>query len=129
MIARAGQPAPGTDAFFSGFSPYYSLINDAGDVAFQAVLTGGTADATNNTGIWIWRSGTLSKVVREGDPVAGMPGTTYDSFIGWNMLFNDLGQIVVHGQSARRRNQLQPEHQRGVGLGSGQGFVLRGAER
>ena len=31
----------------------------------------------------------------QGDPVAGMPGTTYDSFIGWNMLFNDLGQIVV----------------------------------
>jgi len=29
--------------------------------------------------------------------VAGMPGTTYDTFIGWNMLFNDLGQIIVHG--------------------------------
>ena len=44
MIARAGDPAPGTDAFFQGFSPFYSLINDAGDVAFQAVLTGGTSE-------------------------------------------------------------------------------------
>jgi hypothetical protein len=96
LIARRGQPAPGTDAFFDGFSPFYSLINDAGDVAFQATLTGGTSGENNDTGIWIWRSGTLSKVVREGDPVAGMPGTRYDSFIGWNMLFNDLGQIIVH---------------------------------
>jgi hypothetical protein len=95
LIARSGQAAPGTDASFSGFSPYYSLINDAGDVAFQATLTGGTSNPTNDTGIWILRSGALSKVVREGDPVAGMPGTTYDSFIGWNMLFNDLRQIVV----------------------------------
>ncbi len=96
LIARDGQPAPGTDAVFLGFSPFYSLINDAGDVAFQAVLTGGTTNQTNDTGIWIRRSsGTLSLVVREGDPVAGLPGTTYDSFIGWNMLFNDLGQIVV----------------------------------
>mgnify|MGYP003694368077 CR=1 FL=1 len=38
IIARDGQPAPGTDAVFDGFSPYYSLINDAGDVAFQAML-------------------------------------------------------------------------------------------
>jgi hypothetical protein len=96
LIVRSGQPAPGTDAFFAGFSPYYSLINDTGDVAFQATLTGGTADDTNDTGVWTWRSGTLSKVVREGDPVAGMPGTFYDSFIGWNMIFNDLGQIIVH---------------------------------
>jgi hypothetical protein len=95
MIARSGQPAPGTDAVFRGFNIFYSLINDAGDVAFQAQVTGGTVDETNDTGIWIWRSGTLSKVVRAGDPVAGMPGTFWDSFIGRNMLFNDLGQIVV----------------------------------
>ena len=48
--------------------------------------------------------------MREGDPVAGMPGTIYDSFIGQNMLFNDLGQIVVVTASARRRNQLRLEH-------------------
>jgi hypothetical protein len=105
MIARAGQPAPGTDAFFRGFSPYYSLVNDAGDVAFQATLNGGTADATNDSGIWIWRSGTLSLVVRSGAPVPGfppipdvpVPQTTYNTFIGWNMSFNDLGQILIQG--------------------------------
>jgi hypothetical protein len=105
MIARSGQPAPGTDAVFQGFSPFYSLINDTGDVAFQGTLIGGTSDPTNNNGIWIWRSGTLSLVVREGGPVPVVPpglktpgiapGTTWDTFIGWLMSFNDLGQIVV----------------------------------
>jgi hypothetical protein len=105
MIARAGDPAPGTDAFFQGFSPYYSLINDAGDVAFQATLNGGTSDPTNNSGIWTWKAGTLSLVVRSGAPVPGFPPvpdvpapiTTYDTFIGWNMSFNDLGQIPRPG--------------------------------
>ena len=97
LVARGGQPAPGTDSYFWGFSPYYSLINEAGDVAFQATLNGGTVDPTNNSGIWIKRNGTISLVVRSGAPVAGMPGTTYDTFIGWNMVFNDLGQIIVHG--------------------------------
>jgi hypothetical protein len=105
MIARRGQPAPGTDATFDGFSPFYSLINDAGDVAFQATLTGGSSNPTNNSGIWIWRSGMLSLVVRSGGPVPVVPpgletpgiapGTTFDTFIGWNMVFNDVGQIVV----------------------------------
>ena len=105
MIARAGDPAPGTDAFFQGFSPFYSLINDAGDVAFQATLNGGTSDPTNNSGIWTWKSGTLSLVVRSGAPVPGFPPvldvpapiTTYGTFIGWAMSFNDLGQILVQG--------------------------------
>jgi hypothetical protein len=105
LIARSGQPAPGTDAVFAGFSPYYSLINDAGHLAFQATLTGGNSVPTNNSGIWIWRSGTLSLVVRSGDPVPLVPpglktpgiapGTTYDTFIGWVMIFNDLDQIVI----------------------------------
>ena len=95
MIARSGDPAPGTDAFFKGFSPFYSLINDAGVVAFQATLTGGTSDEPNDTGIWIWNAGTLSKIVREGDPVPGIAGATYDSFIGWVMAFNDQGQILI----------------------------------
>jgi hypothetical protein len=105
LIARDGQSAPGTDAVFAGFSPFYSLINDAGDVAFQAVLTGGTTNPTNNSGIWIWKSGTLSLVVRSGGPAPVVspglgtpgiaPGTTFDTFIGWNMVFNDLDQIAV----------------------------------
>jgi hypothetical protein len=106
LIARDGQSAPGTDAFFAGFSPWYSLINDAGDVAFQAMLRGGTTNPTNNSGIWLWKSGTLQLVVRSGGavPVAApglgtpgiAPGTTFDTFIGWNMVFNDLGQLVVN---------------------------------
>jgi hypothetical protein len=105
MIARSGQPAPGTDAVFQGFSPFYSLINDAGDVAFQGTLIGGTSSPADNDGIWLWKSGTLSLVVREGGPVPVVPpglktpgiapGTTFEGFIGRNMLFNDLDQFVV----------------------------------
>jgi hypothetical protein len=105
LIARSGQPASGTDANFAGFSPFYSLINDAGDLAFQATLSGGSSGPTNNSGIFMWKSGTLSLVVRSGDPVPlvapGLntpgiaPGTTFDTFIGWDMAFNDLDQIVV----------------------------------
>ncbi len=105
LIGRSGQPAPGTDCTFQGFSPYYSLINDAGDLAFQATLIGGTSNPTNNSGIFRWHSGTVSLDVRSGGPVPTVPpslttpgiapGTTFGTFIGYNMLFNDLGQMVV----------------------------------
>jgi len=97
MVARKGDPAPGTDAFFWGFNYNYAYVNDSGKVAFQCILTGGTSTDTNKDGIWTGTPGNLHLVVRAGDPAPGTAGATFQPFNGWLMSFNDLGQILITG--------------------------------
>jgi hypothetical protein len=77
LLARTGQPAPGTEASFAGFPvievPAAPLIR-AGRSAFAATLVGpGVINTFNSDGIWSDRSGTLQLVVRAADPVPGLP--------------------------------------------------------
>ncbi|MGF1607346.1 MAG: choice-of-anchor tandem repeat NxxGxxAF-containing protein [Rhodothalassiaceae bacterium] len=67
LVARAGEQAPGTGgAVFSDFvSPN---LNDAGEVAFESVLTGAGVGITNNSGIFAQLAdGTLELILRKGD--------------------------------------------------------------
>jgi hypothetical protein len=69
-IALSGEQSPGAPAgvTFTGFqSP---LIDLAGNVAFEA-----TDNAPSSEGIWRFNDGTLSKVVRRGDPTPDRFGT------------------------------------------------------
>ena len=52
LTVRAGNTAPDTDgaAQFSSFEA--PLLNNNGQTAFMASLTGATVDSTNNSGIW-----------------------------------------------------------------------------
>ena len=80
LLARGGQPAPGTDALFSEFPaievPGEPIIR-AGRTAFVATLTGpGVINLVNSHGIWSDRSGALGLVVRAGDPAPGLPAVT-----------------------------------------------------
>lgn len=77
LIPRAGEVAPGTavvagaNVLFTEFSP--PVLNDAGEIAFRAVLTGDDVNANNMHGIWAERAGIgLRLVAREG---AIAPGT------------------------------------------------------
>ncbi len=55
-------------------------INDAGQIAFLADVSGDDVDTTNRRGIWSQGSGTLHKVAREGDQVPGyVSGVTFDN--------------------------------------------------
>jgi hypothetical protein len=100
LAARAGEHAPGTPSgvTFKGSStlPFTfsdPVLNDAGQAAFNAYLTGSGVDLTNDAGIWLDDAGTLKLVAREGDRAPGTPdGVNFTAF-GPSVL-NEDGQIA-----------------------------------
>jgi hypothetical protein len=117
LIVRAGSQAPGTpsgvnySSFFPGFTinyfGYRPALNNAGQTAFRATLTGSGVDSTNDSGIWSEGSGSLALVAREGDQAPGTPdGVNYDDFLD-NVQFttispalNNAGQIAFRAKLA-----------------------------
>jgi hypothetical protein len=75
LVARENSPAPGTSAVFNDLSTF-PVINDNGDVVFEASLRGAPAD--RNWGIWTTVGGALRPLVLSGDPVPrAAAGTTF----------------------------------------------------
>jgi hypothetical protein len=75
LVARTGSQAPGTPngVNFQSFS--LPALNDAGQTAFHAMLTGSGVDSTNNAGIWATdRIGALRLIARSGDALEVAPG-------------------------------------------------------
>src|SRR5262245_39015460 len=82
-VALTGQPAPGTagGATFETFGALVhtqelwdyggAVLNDAGQIAFRANVTGSGVDSTNNQGVWSEGSGSLSLVARTGSQAPG----------------------------------------------------------
>ena len=82
------------------------MLNDAGQTAFSAQLTGSGVDETNNQGIWATNpTGALQLIARTGDPLEVAPGDFRTinglSFIadtgnsdGRPSGFNNLGQLA-----------------------------------
>ena len=72
-IAFDFEPVPDLppDTEFRFLSTYYPRLNDAGEVAFQAGLSGpGILFPSNASGIWRWSAESgLERVARAGDPV------------------------------------------------------------
>jgi len=83
-IARDGAPAPGGGAFAQIGSP---SLNDAGQIAFQALLS------TGGIGLFLFTDGEMRLVARTGDPV---PGGGVFAFLGSPSL-NASGQIAFRG--------------------------------
>ena len=88
-----GQAAPGGGTY-SGIAAQ-PAINDAGQVAFVATMTGTSGGTANNTGVFRGGVGGLVEVVREGQGVPGGNGTFSDviNFLVEPAL-NDVGQIA-----------------------------------
>jgi cysteine-rich repeat protein len=93
LVARAGNAAPGTPAgvVFGGFQDV--VLDDAGDVAFVATLTGPGVSPANDRGIWSDR-GALEMLARTGSPARGAPGLIFGAFSGGPSL-NAVGQLLV----------------------------------
>jgi hypothetical protein len=73
IVARTGQPAPGTNgALFVSFQAPQADFR--GRVVFEAVVAGGGATTADNQGIWYGTPDALELVAREGDPAPGVPG-------------------------------------------------------
>jgi hypothetical protein len=95
LAAREGEHAPDTTEFVRYDSFAFTVLNNAGQVAFWASVHEGFL--TSGRGIWSERSGSLSLVARDGSPAPGAPGDV--SFIGFGApVLNDLGQTAFHGE-------------------------------
>ena len=110
LVAREGDSAPGTgsgvvfgDDFFDSFSRV--LLNDLGQTAFEATLTGTGVTRTNHVGIWSeGGGGGLELVARAGDPAPGAgPGVNFGNTPGFSPFFgslrlNGLGQTAFNSR-------------------------------
>ena len=90
LIAREGNPAPGTAANFEIL--HRPVINDAGQVAFLGNLDDGFGEA----GIWKYENdGRLNLVARTSDPA---PGTNHIFGGNWfNILIDGAGNVSFLG--------------------------------
>lgn len=99
--ALSGDTAPGTASgvFFSSFS--VPRMNEAGQVAFKATLSGEDVSEQSNSGIWSENMGSLRLVAREGDAAPGaVDGAVYSDFGNSELVFNTSGQTAFSGTLA-----------------------------
>jgi hypothetical protein len=96
LISRMGDPAPGTNGFFTGNNWFYTGVTAGGRIFMQSLIAGGTIDDNSNTGYWTAPSpgAPFVKIVQEGDPAPGTDGAVFDDLNGQLSSFNDLGQLV-----------------------------------
>ena len=102
-LAREGEQVPGLPVgvnygSLSSFSRQYAKINRYGIVALQCALSGAVTSADGTvfmTGV----PGAMEVVMREGDPVPGLPGITWgdvsSTAMSYSSAINDLGQILL----------------------------------
>jgi hypothetical protein len=71
--------------------------NNAGQVAFISSLSGPSVTTTADSSIWFGAPGNLQMIAREGDPVPGYPGFTFNSInAGTNTpIINDRGHLIT----------------------------------
>ncbi len=87
IVALTGQIAPGTGGgHFSSLSR--AIINNRGQIAFLAGVTGGNAAR----GIFEFSSGKLSAVVLQGQPASDLPGFFFSDFGDPDI--NDSGDMI-----------------------------------
>ncbi len=93
LVAREGEPAPGTEPGVYFGSLYFPMLNGAGQIAFGGV------DNTNKVGIWITDavSGEIELVARTGDPAPGTDPGVYFASLSQPSGLNGAGQIVFAG--------------------------------
>lgn len=101
LVARTGDPAPGTALGVNYSFLFTPRLNDAGQLAFFADLIGTGVDSTNDTGIWATdTNGVLSLIVREGDSlnVNNDPSINDLRIVSYlsavSTAFNDHGQLA-----------------------------------
>jgi len=97
LVARTGDQAPGMPGgvLYGSVSTGFIRLNDAGQSAFVATLTGGGVGTSNDQSVWSDRSGSVALVSREGDPVPGAPVGVQMGAItsSWYFCQNNAGRI------------------------------------
>jgi hypothetical protein len=113
MVAREGDPAPGTPAgvTFGDLGTSLTALNGSGQVAFRALLAGPGVDTSNDRGIFAGPPGALQLIAREGQTIdlgGGDLRTIADNGLfaylnhgsedGQHQSFNDAGQLAFLAQ-------------------------------
>ncbi len=95
LVVRVGDQAPGTPngtMFYFSTGDIHSIeLNNAGQIAFVAHLSGG---GVNDEGVWSEGAGSLALVVRKGDQAPGMPNDVRFEFLNPGVVLNDNGQTA-----------------------------------
>ena len=92
QIARKGQRSPDGNGRLSDLSG--PVLNDAGQVAFWAKLTGTSGGSKDNEGVYRGRSATLTQIMREGQmPVPDDIEYYEDAYIS-DPALNSSGQVA-----------------------------------
>lgn len=119
-VAVNGQHAPGTPTG-SVFDTFRApVLNEAGNVAFNARLTIGTGDVTSTTttGIWSEGAGNLALVARSGMQAPGTnAGQNFD--LEGNpdtLIFNEAGQVAIKARLQLDVGGVTPSNQLGIWL-------------
>jgi hypothetical protein len=96
-IVRSNQFAPGAgSARYLGFFPGAAVVNDQGQIAFEAVLFGAGVNISNDHGIWLSAApgGPHSLVARFGNRPPGLPvGSRYTEYFE-TLGINNAGAVA-----------------------------------
>jgi hypothetical protein len=93
LAVRTGSPAPGTGPGVKFKSVFGTLLNDDGEFAITAVLTGTGVTASNERGIWSNGDGVLALVARAESPTPD-PALTFESFVV--RAINKAGNVAMY---------------------------------
>jgi hypothetical protein len=104
-VAWTGMAPPEGNGVFRGFmldSNADPTLNDRGDVAFYADLSGTSGGRGDNAGLYVGNGTSLHRVARLGDPVPGSPNEVFQSFVWGGDVFppprlNNRGEIAFSG--------------------------------
>ncbi|MCA9230608.1 MAG: hypothetical protein KDA57_08150 [Planctomycetales bacterium] len=101
MVMRLGDQAPGAPpgAKFNKLDYQYPngfLPNNSGELVFGSALVGSGVDSSNDSGMWLYRGGSLDLVTREGDPAPGQPSGVFLSQTS-NVFLNAAGSVAFLG--------------------------------
>jgi hypothetical protein len=95
IVARGGDAAPGVGAGVSYVSFAYERLNDTGQVAYTAALSGTGVTSANNEALYAGDAGSPTLVARKGDAAPEVPaGVKYSILAG--------PQLAAGGQVAYR---------------------------
>lgn len=92
-IARTGDPAPGGNGTLA--VPFFNpAINNQGDVAFFANLSGTSGSTNDNQGVFIRKGDALSTIVRRGQNAPDGNGRFLDLSTIDDVAINETGQVA-----------------------------------
>jgi hypothetical protein len=96
LLARSGDPAPGTAAGVSYVLFSSPVINSTGRVAFSATARAGTS-GTAPRGVWVGTPGNVALLARVGNAAPSTPAGVTFSVINSSPRLNAAGQTLFQG--------------------------------